>query len=81
MIFTRSSCSFFFIAASVCTMSIIYKGAPNLGLDKLPGSTVAGAIVGTGAVVAILSALFWIPYVYCKVVRKDYSASPLLVQD
>lgn len=57
-------------------MSIVYKGAPNLGLDKLPGSTVAGAIVGTAAVVALLSALFWIPYVYCKVVRKDYSASP-----
>lgn len=71
---------FFFLAATVCTMSIVYKGAPNLGLADLPESTVAAAIVGTAAVVAALSVLFWIPYVHQKVVRKDYSASPPLLR-
>lgn len=33
----------------------------------------AAAIVGTAAVVMALSILFWLPFVYCKVVRKDYT--------
>ncbi|KAF9462248.1 sodium:inorganic phosphate symporter [Collybia nuda] len=63
----------FFTVASVLTMSIIYKGAPNLGLNKLSESTTAIAIVGTSLVVSGLSALFWLPYVYGKVIRKDYT--------
>jgi sodium-dependent phosphate transporter len=55
-------------------MSIVYKGSPSLNLSKLPETTVAAAIVGTGAVIAALSMIFWLPYVYCKVVRHDYSA-------
>jgi sodium-dependent phosphate transporter len=51
----------------------VYKGAPNLNLDELSEVTVALAIVLTGLVIAILSVLFWLPYVYCKVVRKDYT--------
>lgn len=51
------------------------QGAPSLGLKKLSNASVAAAVVGTGAVVALLSALFWVPYVYCKVARKDYSMS------
>jgi sodium-dependent phosphate transporter len=31
------------------------------------------AIVLTGLVIAILSVLFWLPYVYCKVIKKDYT--------
>lgn len=50
-----------------------YKGAPSLGLNKKSDSTTAAAIVGTAAVIAALSALFWIPYVWVKVIRKDYS--------
>lgn len=64
---------FFFTVAAVLTMSIVYKGAPNLGLAKLPDTTIAAAIVGTGAVIAALSLIFWLPYVYCKVVRNDYN--------
>jgi len=51
----------------------VYKGAPNLHLDKLSGATQALAIVMTSLVVAVLSLLFWLPYVYSKVVKKDYS--------
>jgi sodium-dependent phosphate transporter len=64
---------YFFAVAAILTLSIVYKGAPNLGLDELPQTTIAAAIVGTGAVISALSIIFWLPYVYCKVVRKDYS--------
>ncbi|KAG6908371.1 hypothetical protein DXG01_004869 [Tephrocybe rancida] len=63
----------FFTVTAVLTMSIIYKGAPSLGLTKLPKSTTAIAIVGSSLVIAALSIIFWLPYVYCKVVRKDYT--------
>jgi len=64
---------FFFLTAAVCTMSIIYKGAPSLGLKKMSQTKTALAIVLTALVVAILSVLFWIPYVHAKVVKKDYT--------
>ncbi len=48
-------------------------GAPRLGLSKLSQPAIAAAILGTSGVVAALSILFWLPFVYCKVVRKDYS--------
>lgn len=64
---------FFFLAAAVCTMSIIYKGAPSLGLSAKSATTTALGIVLTALVVAILAVLFWIPYVYGKVIKKDYT--------
>ncbi|GAA5836496.1 hypothetical protein JCM11251_007093 [Rhodosporidiobolus azoricus] len=63
----------FFLASAVMTMAIIYKGSPSLGLDEMPENEMAAAIVGTASVVALFSVLFWVPYVYCKVVRKDYT--------
>jgi sodium-dependent phosphate transporter len=51
----------------------VYKGAPQLKLADLPQTTVAAAIVGTAAVVAALSLIFWMPFVYCRVVRHDYT--------
>ncbi|KAK7025997.1 hypothetical protein VNI00_015828 [Paramarasmius palmivorus] len=64
---------FFFLVAAICTMSIIYKGSPQLNLDEQPSTTLAAAIVGTGAVIAALSLLFWTPFVHAKVVKKDYT--------
>lgn len=63
----------FFTVAAVCTMSIVFKGSPSLGLDEMAPAGLAAAIVGTGAVVALLSVVFWLPYVYSKSVRKDYT--------
>lgn len=64
---------YFFIVSGVLTVSIIVKGSPSLNLDELaPGTTVA-AVLGTAAVVALLSIMFWLPWVYCQVVRKDYT--------
>ncbi|KIO18343.1 hypothetical protein M407DRAFT_225889 [Tulasnella calospora MUT 4182] len=64
---------FFFITTSILTMVIVYKGSPNLGLDKLSGQTTALAIVMTALVVAILAAIFWVPYVHARVVKGDYT--------
>ncbi|KAI5477868.1 hypothetical protein MNV49_005853 [Pseudohyphozyma bogoriensis] len=63
----------FFLVGSVLTLSIIYKGAPSLGLLKKPKSVTNGAIVGTGASLAALAMLFWLPFVYLKIVKKDYT--------
>ena len=35
----------------------------------------AAAVVGTASVIMTLSILFWIPFAYAKVVKKDYSTS------
>lgn len=64
---------FFLIAGTVCTLSIVYKGSPNLNLNKKPGWYVASVTMGTGAGVALLAALFFVPYVHAKVVKKDYT--------
>lgn len=64
---------FFLIAGTVCTLSIVYKGSPNLGLSKKPGSYVAAVTMGTGAGVCFLAAVFFVPYVHAKVVKKDYT--------
>lgn len=64
---------FFFLASAVMTMSIIFKGAPSLGLDELAPGPMAGAIVGTASVVALFAILFWMPFVHAKAIKKDYT--------
>ena len=63
---------FFFIAGTVCTLSIVFRGSPRLGLDERPGWFIAAVSLGTGAGVALLSAIFFLPYVHAKVIKKDY---------
>ncbi|KAK0655029.1 putative sodium/phosphate symporter [Cercophora newfieldiana] len=62
---------FFLIAGTVCSLSIVYKGSPRLGLDKKPPWYIASVSLGTGFGLALLAALFFVPYVHCKVVKKD----------
>ncbi|SPO32613.1 probable PHO89 - Na+/phosphate co-transporter [Ustilago trichophora] len=64
---------YFFVVAGILTVSIIVKGSPSLNLDELPAGTTAGAVLGTASVVALLSVIFWLPYVYGKVVKGDYT--------
>lgn len=66
-----SSPFFFLVAGTVCTLSIVYKGSPKLGLNKKPGWYIAAVTVGTGSGVALLAAVFFVPYVYAKVIAKD----------
>lgn len=64
---------YFFVVSGVLTVSIIVKGSPSLNLDKLPAGTTVAAVLGTASVVALLSILFWLPYVHGKVVKGDYT--------
>ncbi|KAI0009059.1 phosphate transporter [Xylariaceae sp. FL0662B] len=63
----------FLIAGTICTLSIVYKGSPNLGLNKKPGWYIAAVTLGTGGGVSLLSAIFFVPMVYAKVIKKDYT--------
>ncbi|KAH7377561.1 phosphate transporter [Cadophora sp. MPI-SDFR-AT-0126] len=64
---------FFLIAGTICTLSIVYKGSPKLGLDKKPAWFIAAVTLGVGFGLFILSGLFFVPYVFCKVIKKDYT--------
>ncbi|KAI1771936.1 phosphate transporter [Hypoxylon cercidicola] len=68
-----SSPFFFLIAGTICTLSIVYKGSPNLGLNKKPGWYVAAVTMGCGVGVALLAALFFVPFVHAKVIKRDHS--------
>ncbi|OQE32912.1 hypothetical protein PENFLA_c001G08741 [Penicillium flavigenum] len=64
---------FFLVAATICTLSIVYKGSPNLHLDKKPAWYVAAVTVGTGGGVCLLSAIFFVPFLHSRVIKKDPS--------
>jgi solute carrier family 20 (sodium-dependent phosphate transporter) len=64
---------FFLIAGTICTLSIVYKGSPSLGLSKKPASYIAAVVMGVGGGLFVLSAIFFVPYVYAKVINKDHS--------
>lgn len=68
-----TSPAFFLIAGTICTLSIVYKGSPNLGLDKRAPWFIATVTVGVGMGLFVLSGLFFVPYVHCKVIKKDYT--------
>ncbi|PYH49295.1 inorganic phosphate transporter [Aspergillus saccharolyticus JOP 1030-1] len=77
----------FLLAATLCTLSIVYKGSPNLGLSKKPGWYIGAVTMGTGGGVAVLSALFFLPFVHARVIKKDpnvkwwmFLYGPLLLQ-
>ncbi|BEI84968.1 hypothetical protein CcaverHIS002_0503690 [Cutaneotrichosporon cavernicola] len=61
----------FLVAGTICTLSIVYKGSPNLKLNKKPGWYIASVTLGVGFGLALLSALTFVPYLYCLVINKD----------
>jgi solute carrier family 20 (sodium-dependent phosphate transporter) len=64
---------FFLIAATICTLSIVYKGSPNLGLNKKPAWYVAAVTMGVGGGVCLLAALFFVPFLHARVIKRDYT--------
>lgn len=63
----------FLVAATICTLSVVYKGSPNLGLNKKPKWYIASVTLGVGFGVALLSAIFIMPYLYCKIIKQDHT--------
>ncbi|THY22736.1 sodium/phosphate symporter [Aureobasidium pullulans] len=68
-----SSPFFFLIAGTICTLSIVYKGSPNLGLKNKPIWYIVSVTMGCGWGLALLAALFFVPYVRARVIKKDAS--------
>lgn len=64
---------FFLIAGTICTLSIVYKGSPRLGLADKPPSFIVAVTLGVGFGLFVLSGLFFLPFVHAKVVKKDYT--------
>ena len=64
---------FFLIAGTICTLSIVYKGSPNLGLGKKPSWYIAAVTMGTGGGVCLLAALFFVPFVHARIIKRDAS--------
>ena len=64
---------FFLIAATLCTLSIVYKGSPSLGLNSKPPWYIAAVTMGTGSGVAVLSAIFFVPFLHSRVLKQDYT--------
>lgn len=64
---------FFLIAGTICTLSIVYKGSPKLGLNKKPAWFIATVTLSCGVGLAVLAFLFFVPYLYAVVVKRDHS--------
>ena len=62
---------FFLVAGTICTLTVVYKGSPNLGLDEKPAWYVAAVTLGVGWGLFFLSGLFFLPFVHAKVIKKD----------
>ncbi|KAK6330095.1 hypothetical protein TWF718_003523 [Orbilia javanica] len=70
---------FFLISGTICTLSVVYKGSPKLGLNKKPAWYIASVTLGTGFGLCLLSALFFVPYLHAKIIKKDYTLKPWMV--
>ncbi|TRM61011.1 phosphate transporter [Schizophyllum amplum] len=62
-----------FAVTVILTLCILWKGSPNLGLSDMSTPDLMAAVFGTASVVCALACTFWLPFVYCKVVRGDYT--------
>lgn len=55
-------------------MLIVWKGGKSR-ID-LNGGKIAGTVLGTGGVMAVLAALFLVPYLYRRVIHEDWQLRP-----
>lgn len=62
-----------FITFSILTMLIVWKGSPNLHLDKLSTGAIIGSIFGVGGVATVLYMLFLHPFYRRKLVHNDWT--------
>ena len=62
----------FLVAGTICTLSVVYKGSPKLGLNKKPSWYVASVTMGCGIGLAFLAAFFFVPYAYAKRIQKEF---------
>lgn len=63
----------FLVAGVICTLNVVYKGSPKLGLDKKPAWYIVAVTLGVGFGLAFLAAVFFVPFAHAKVIKKDYN--------
>lgn len=63
----------FLVAGTISTLSIVYKGSPSLGLTKKPAWYIAAVTVGCGVGLSVVSAIFFLPWLHARVIKKDYT--------
>ncbi|RPA84012.1 phosphate-repressible phosphate permease [Ascobolus immersus RN42] len=64
---------YFAFTSGILTMVIVWKGAPSLDIDHWTGGQLAGCIIGVGVCVAALVAVFFVPYLYRKLAKEDWT--------
>ncbi|KAL3461742.1 phosphate transporter [Aspergillus heterothallicus] len=65
---------YFFVTCTLLAMLIVWKGGSSR-IDLTEGE-IAGTVVGTGAVMAVISALFLVPWLYRRVIKDDWELRP-----
>ncbi|KIW89893.1 uncharacterized protein Z519_09322 [Cladophialophora bantiana CBS 173.52] len=63
--------AYFVVTGSLIAMLIIWKGASSR-LNSLSDGEIIGCIIGTGFGVGLLVIIFFLPYLWVKVVRDDW---------
>ncbi|KAL4973521.1 phosphate transporter [Aspergillus desertorum] len=65
---------YFFLTCTLLAMLIVWKGGSSR--IELKGNEIAGTVVGTGAVMAVLAAFFLVPWLYRRVILDDWQIRP-----
>ncbi|KAJ5474774.1 phosphate transporter [Penicillium sp. IBT 31633x] len=65
---------YFLVTSALLTMLIVWKGGSSR-ID-LEGGEIAGTVVGVGAGVSLLSAIFLCPWLYRRVILSDWQLKP-----
>ncbi|KAL4805408.1 phosphate transporter [Aspergillus unguis] len=65
---------YFFLTCTLLAMLIVWKGGSSR-ID-LNGGEIAGTVVGTGAVMALLAGFFLVPWLYRRVILDDWQIRP-----
>ncbi|KAL4799519.1 phosphate transporter [Aspergillus venezuelensis] len=66
--------AYFFITCTLLAMLIVWKGGSSR-ID-LEGNEIAGTVLGTGAVMGVLAAVFLVPWLYRRVILDDWQIRP-----
>ncbi|CAG7848270.1 Phosphate-repressible phosphate permease pho-4 {ECO:0000303/PubMed:2531109} [Serendipita indica DSM 11827] len=64
---------YFALTSGVLTMMVVWKGAPALKVDKLSQGEIIGTILGVAFGVALICVVFFLPYLYRRLMLEDWT--------
>ncbi|KAJ5551023.1 hypothetical protein N7461_005721 [Penicillium sp. DV-2018c] len=65
---------YFLLTTALLTMLIVWKGGSSR--INLKGGEIAGTVIGVGAGMALISAVFLCPWIYRRVIKSDWQLKP-----